>query len=213
MIMRALLLAVAAVLLASGCSDSDDGDEAATPDPSVTTAIAPATSSDPADTAEAAPTTAPAATAASLQFSVEGVTGGSSVPVEFTCDGVNETPAVTIESVPAGVEELALVVDDPDAPTDSPFVHWVVYGIGTETTVVTDGDAALTYGTNDAGTEAWFGPCPPPDDGLHTYRWKLFGLSSAMELEPGLDGRALEDAIADVVATDSLLIASYERAT
>ena len=113
----------------------------------------------------------------------------------------------------AGVEELALVMDDPDAPTDSPFVHWAVYGIGTDTATVTDGDASLTYGVNDAGTDAWFGPCPPPGDGLHTYRWKLFGLSAAMDLEAGLDGRALEAAIADTIVADSLLIASYERAT
>ena len=211
MIMRTLLVTVAAVLLlASGCSDSDDGDEA-DPTETATTSSGPATSSATPDPSESTPATT-ADPAASLQFSVDGVTGGSNVPVEFTCDGANETPAVTIEGVPSGVEELALVVDDPDAPTDSPFVHWLVYGIGPETTVVTDGDAALTYGVNDAGTEAWFGPCPPPGDGLHTYRWKLFGLSSAMELEPGLDGRSLEDAIADAVKTDSLLIAGYERA-
>ncbi len=211
--MRALLLAVAAVLLlASGCSDSDESDEgAAEAEPSATTSSGPATSSATSGPSAGTPATT-ADPAASLQFSVDGVTGGSNVPVEFTCDGANETPAVTIEGVPSGVEELALVVDDPDAPTDSPFVHWLVYGIGPETTVVTDGDAALTYGANDAGTEAWFGPCPPPDDGLHAYRWKLFGLSSAMDLEPGLDGRALEDAIADAVTTDSLLIASYARA-
>lgn len=62
------------------------------------------------------------------------------------------------------------------------------------------------------GHAVWFGPCPPLGDGLHTYRWKLFGLSSALGLEPGLDGRALEDAIAEIVVTDALLIASYERA-
>ena len=118
---------------------------------------------------------------------------------------------MTIEGVPPNVEELALLVDDPDAPTESPFVHWVVYGIGVGTSTISDGDASLTYGFNDAGTAAWFGPCPPPGDGLHTYRWKLFGLSTALALEPGLDGRALEDAIAETVVTEALLIASYER--
>lgn len=212
--MRVLLATLAALLLfAPGCSDSDDGDDAATTqDPASTAVSAPATSSTVSDPAEPVPSTAPASTSASLQFSVEGVTGGSNVPVEFTCDGANETPAVTIESVPESIEELALIVDDPDAPTASPFVHWVVYGIGPDTTVVDDGDTGLTYGLNDAGTDAWFGPCPPPDDGLHTYRWRLVGLSAPTGLEPGADGRALEAAIADTVVADSLLIASYERA-
>ncbi len=210
--MRTLLVTLAAVLLAvSGCSDSDDDDGAAT-EPDQTTATSLSTSGGASDTAEAGPTTAPAATASSLQFSVDGVTGGGSVPIEFTCDGANETPAVTIGSVPDAVVELALIVDDPDAPTDSPFVHWVVYGIGPDTSTITDGDTSLTYGLNDVGTNAWFGPCPPPDDGLHSYRWNLIGLSAAMELEAGLDGRAVEAAIADTIVTDSLLIAGYERA-
>lgn len=206
-----------ALVVAAGCSDSDDSASTDTdPDTeaSATTAGGPATSAPSSDTSapptSASETTAPAAT--SFLFTVDGVTGGSNVPVEFTCDGANETPAVTIEGVPSDVEELALIVDDPDAATDAPFVHWAVYGIGPETSTVTDGDAALTYGVNDAGTEAWFGPCPPPGDGLHTYRWMVFGLSAAMDLEPGLDGRALEAAIADTIVTDSLLIASYERA-
>lgn len=140
------------------------------------------------------------------------MTGGSNVPTRYTCDGANETPTVTIGGVPSNVAELALIVDDPDAPTDSPFVHWLVYGISAETASVIDGDASLTYGLTDARTDGWFGPCPPPGDGLHTYRWRLFGLSEAMDLDSGLDGRALEAAIAPTVVTDALLIASYARA-
>ena len=218
--MRALLVTVVVLLLlASGCSDSDDStstDTGADTEVSATTAAGSATSVASSDTSAppetASGTSAPAATASSLEFTVEGVTGGGNIPIEFTCDGANETPAVTIEGVPPDVEELALIVDDPDAPTDSPFVHWVVYGIDPATSTVTDGDGALSYGVNDAGTDAWFGPCPPPGDGLHTYRWKLFGLSAGTDLEPGLDGRAVEEAIADTVVTEGLLIASYERA-
>lgn len=204
--MRSFLISAAAILvLASGCSDSSDNSPTADSD---TTTASPDTSAPPTS---APGTTTPAGPVAFL-FTVDGVTGGGSVPIEYTCDGANETPALTIEGVPTNVEELALIVDDPDAPTDSPFVHWAVYGIGPDTTTITDGDPSLTYGTTDAGTDTWFGPCPPPGDGLHTYRWKLFGLSTAMDLEPALDGRALEAAIVETVVTDSLLIASYQRA-
>ena len=137
--------------------------------------------------------------------------GGQNVPIENTCDGANETPPVTIEGVPPDVEELVLVVEDPDAPTEFPFVHWLVYGIGPDTTVVTDGDATLTYGLTDAGTESWFGPCPPAGE-FHTYRWRLLGLSTASGLEPGLDGRIVEDAITGSVVVDALVISSYSRA-
>lgn len=209
---------VAVLVLAASCGDSDDSSPSTADDTDSSTTTSTTASTDGGDSA-AAPepstdgqeTTEPAAPVA-LRFTVEGVVGGQNVPVEHTCDGDNEVPPVTIEGVPDDVEELALVVDDPDAPTDDPFVHWVVYGIGPDTTTVTDGDASLSYGTNDAGTDTWFGPCPPPADGLHTYRWKLYGLSSALDLEPGLDGRAVEEAIAAAVVTDALLISSYERA-
>ncbi len=208
--MRSTVIGVIVVLvLAAGCSDSDDDDRpTVVPDTEATATTEPDTAA-PATSAPV-PTAPPDAVA--LDFTVEGVTGGSNVPTEYTCDGANEVPTVNIEGVPASVEELAIIVDDPDAG-DSPFVHWAVYGISPETAAVTDGDGSLTYGMTDGRTESWFGPCPPPDDGLHTYRWKLFGLSAALGLESGLDGRALEAAIADSVAAEALLIASYERAS
>ena len=71
----------------------------------------------------------------------------------------------------------ALVVDDPDVPTEAPFVHWVVDGISPQTSAIDDGDPSFTWGRT-----------------------------------PGLDGRALEAAIADSVVAESLLIASCARA-
>jgi Raf kinase inhibitor-like YbhB/YbcL family protein len=215
---------VAILLLAAGCADSDDsptlsdsGNGASVTTAGPTTSTVPPAASTPATTAPV--TTAPETTAppttqpvAAVAFTVDGVTGGASVPIEFTCDGANETPAVTIEGVPSNVAELVLIVDDPDAPTASPFVHWVVYGIGADTATITDGDPLLTYGVTDVGIEEWFGPCPPTGDGLHTYRWKLFGLSTVLGLEPGLAGPAVEAAIAEAVVSEALLIASYERA-
>lgn len=195
--MRTVLVAALAVMaLAAGCSDDDGDDEGdSTSDTSVPD--------------QPAATDPPPAVA--FGFRVEGVVEGGNVPVEITCDGANDTPVVTIESVPAGVAQIVLIVDDPDAPTPDPFVHWLVYGIGPATTTIDDGDDALTYGVNDFGEARWLGPCPPPGDGLHAYQWKLFGLSSTLDLDPGLDGRAVEAAITDVVVAEALITSSYGR--
>ena len=37
------------------------------------------------------------------------------------------SPPLTWSGLPEGTEELALFVDDPDAPRAEPWVHWVLY--------------------------------------------------------------------------------------
>jgi phosphatidylethanolamine-binding protein (PEBP) family uncharacterized protein len=54
---------------------------------------------------------------------------GAPIPAEYTADGKNTSPAINWSNVPSGTRELALIMDDPDAPTPVPFVHWVVYKI------------------------------------------------------------------------------------
>jgi phosphatidylethanolamine-binding protein (PEBP) family uncharacterized protein len=47
---------------------------------------------------------------------------GSSIPVEHTCDGEDSSPALSWDNVPAGIQFIALIVDDPDAPGKT-WVH------------------------------------------------------------------------------------------
>ena len=49
---------------------------------------------------------------------------GQTIPADYTADGKNVSPPLTW-TAPAGTRELALILDDPDAPTPQPFVHWV----------------------------------------------------------------------------------------
>ncbi len=53
---------------------------------------------------------------------------GEPIPADFTADGRNVSPPLTWD-LPAGTQELVLILDDPDAPTPQPFVHWVMYKI------------------------------------------------------------------------------------
>ena len=45
-----------------------------------------------------------------------GTDGGVPFPVAFTADGRNVSPELRWSSLPPGTRELALIVDDPDAP-------------------------------------------------------------------------------------------------
>jgi Raf kinase inhibitor-like YbhB/YbcL family protein len=53
---------------------------------------------------------------------------GADIPMQFNCDGANVSPALRWDGAPTGVETLALVMDDPDAPGGT-WVHWVLYDL------------------------------------------------------------------------------------
>jgi len=48
------------------------------------------------------------------------------IPARFTADGEDVSPPLTWSQTPKGTVELALLVDDPDAPGGEPWVHWIV---------------------------------------------------------------------------------------
>ena len=51
---------------------------------------------------------------------------GRPIPRRHTGDGEDLSPPLTWTGVPFSARELTLVVDDPDAPTSEPWVHWVI---------------------------------------------------------------------------------------
>jgi len=159
------------------------------------------------------PETDPPATdppSAGFSFTIRGIDDGQPIPRRFTCDGANEPPVVTIDGVPGAAQQLAFIMEDPDAPNRT-FVHWVVYEIAPGIGEFSDGRSDVTYGLNDVQLLDWFGPCPPEGDGPHDYTFTLFALDTRLDLEPGLDGRQLRTAIEPATLRESSIVATYER--
>src|SRR4051794_37307829 len=72
---------------------------------------------------------------------------GSDIPRRYTCDGENLSPPLAFSAIPAGTGELALLVEDPDAPGGR-FVHWVAWGIDPAKASLAEGEATPGSGTN-----------------------------------------------------------------
>lgn len=124
-----------------------------------------------------------------------------------------------MRSVPEGAKTFALVMDDPDAGR-RPYVHWLVWDVPPDRTEwptgVPDGErvealGGAIQGTNSRGTVGYVGPCPPPGDGPHTYRFTLYALGSSLGLDPGANRSAVESAIEDVQHGVTTLRGTFER--
>ncbi len=64
---------------------------------------------------------------------------GHAIPRRHTGDGEDLSPPLSWSTLPPRTTELALIVDDPDAPRDEPWVHWVIYKIPATASELTEG--------------------------------------------------------------------------
>lgn len=163
------------------------------------------------DGAEPEVTPAPAAGVAGLTVTSSSFVEDGSVPVEHTCDGADTLPPLSWSDPPAEASSLVLVVDDPDAP-DAPFTHLAVAGLSPEPREL-EGElpADAIVGTNDFGDRGWAGPCPPPDDAPHRYRFTVTALSEELDLEPGFSPDELAGAAEGKTVAQGTLTATYGR--
>jgi len=148
---------------------------------------------------------------------------GAKIPKKYTGEGEDVSPPLAWSGVPEGTKELALICDDPDAPTAEPWVHWVIYKIPGDcpglpeglarTTRLKEPDGAL-QGRNSwpsGQTIGYRGPMPPPGHGVHRYFFRLYALKGKMVLEPGKDKKALLAEMSGHILDEGQLMGTYER--
>jgi Raf kinase inhibitor-like YbhB/YbcL family protein len=140
---------------------------------------------------------------------------GESIPPKFTCDGENVSPALQWDQPPAGTQSLALIMDDPDAPSGM-FVHWVYYDLPPTSRGLPEGVAAGdkpspggTQGNNGAGRSGYTGPCPP--SGTHRYFFRLYALDTRLDAAAGLTKDKLLQAMGGHILAQAELMGVYSR--
>lgn len=133
------------------------------------------------------------------------------IPPRHSADADDVAPALSWSGVPEGTRSFAIVVHDPDAPLVDGFTHWVAYGIARDGRELPEGGGGVVQGTNSFGNQAYNGPAPPPGHGRHHYYFWLYALDDDLDLEPGLDRRALLERIEDHVIEQARVVGTYKR--
>ncbi|MGA3293792.1 MAG: YbhB/YbcL family Raf kinase inhibitor-like protein [Candidatus Acidiferrales bacterium] len=141
---------------------------------------------------------------------------GGPIPKKFTCDGEDVSPALSWPDPPTETKSLAVIVDDPDAPTGT-WVHWVLYDLPAGTHELPEGtpkDRSLPggaqQGRNDFGKIGYNGPCPPRGT-VHRYFFKVYALNSKTGLDPGATKSQLERAMKGHILAQAELIGKFQH--
>lgn len=129
------------------------------------------------------------------------------IPTAHTCDGADTPPRLAVRGLPDAAAALVVVVEDPDAPGGR-FVHWLVADLpAVDGPLPDDG----VVGRNDFGRTGYGGPCPPPDDPPHRYRFWIVAVDAPLGLEPGFTAAALEQPLAEHAVAAGVLTGTYDR--
>lgn len=140
---------------------------------------------------------------------------GGMIPAKYTCDGQDISPPLRWGAVPEGAKSIALIADDPDAPSGT-FVHWVLYGLPADATELPEHvpaekrlSSGAGQGVNDFGRIGYGGPCPP--SGTHRYFFKVYALDAEPKLSPGERKARLLAAMEGHIIGQGQLMGRYSR--
>lgn len=131
----------------------------------------------------------------------------TNIPLIYTCDGEDINPPLSIEQIPENAISLAIIVDDPDAPSGT-WVHWVVWNIPV-THFLKENEVHGQQGLNDFHKTGYNGPCPPR--GVHRYFFKVYALDCLLELHTNANKSDLERAMTSHILAFGELVGLYGR--
>jgi Raf kinase inhibitor-like YbhB/YbcL family protein len=131
------------------------------------------------------------------------------IPKKYTCEGENVNPPLDIEFIPEETLSLALVVDDPDAPSGD-WVHWIVWNIPV-THHIKEGEIHGVQGLNDFHTNTYMGPAPP--SGTHHYFFKAYALNALLDLPKNTTKNQLEKHMSKCIIGFGELVGLFSRET
>jgi len=119
-------------------------------------------------------------------------------------------------------ETWALIMEDPDASGERPFLHWAIWNIpgklkGLPANIPNDArpdlpglDGAI-QGLNGRGKPGYMGPKPPAGDGPHRYHFQLFALNMILDLPPVTSLDVLVQVLQANAIASCELVGTYEE--
>ncbi|HEX2951484.1 MAG TPA: YbhB/YbcL family Raf kinase inhibitor-like protein [Armatimonadota bacterium] len=141
---------------------------------------------------------------------------GDRIPERYTCDGANISPPLQWTNVPITTKGLAIICDDPDAPSGT-WTHWIIWNIPTDITDLPEHvsprpmlDNGAIQGMNDSFTIGYSGPCPPKGP-EHNYHFTIYALETLLSLSGQVQKEQLLQAMQGHILSQGVLMGRYGR--
>jgi Raf kinase inhibitor-like YbhB/YbcL family protein len=147
------------------------------------------------------------------------VKSGERLPHRFSAYGQDFSPALAWSEGPEGTKSYAVLMEDPDADSPKPFVHWILYNLPADVSSLREGipgAAALTHPegakqtANSRGSFGYFGPRPPAD-GDHHYHFQVFALDTMLDLAPDASRKDVLEAMKGHVLAKGELVTIFRK--
>jgi Raf kinase inhibitor-like YbhB/YbcL family protein len=141
---------------------------------------------------------------------------GGAIPLRHSAYGDGLSPALTWSGLPAETRSVALMMEDPDARSTRPFVHWLAWNVDPALGGLPEGvtadvrPAGMSQGRNSRGGLGYFGP-RPPGSLPHHYHFQLFALDAPLRLAEGADREALLAAMRGHVVAKGELVGLFGK--
>ena len=127
------------------------------------------------------------------------------IPIKFTCKGQGFNPALVIDGIPEGTQSMVLIVEDPDTAKGM-FTNWVLFDIQAANSIGENSGQGVS-GINGYGQMGYAPPCPP--SGIHRYYFHVFALDRGLDLRPGSERAAVEEAMGPHILASGTLMGRF----
>ena len=135
---------------------------------------------------------------------------GEALDPSFTAEEEDAVaPPLEWNNPPAGAMELALIVEDADAPGADAACHWLVWGLAAQQGKLMEGEVPPRTGKNAKRNSEWLLPAPAPGDDPHDYVFQLYALDLPLTLMPGATRAELVEAMDGHVLGVAVLTANF----
>lgn len=147
------------------------------------------------------------------------------IPVQYTGDSRDLSPPLRWDDPREPAAAFALLVEDPDAPTDEPWVHWIAYnipgtarelpeGLPRSTRVPDQGGFRQGLNSFPDGNIGYRGPFPPQNHGAHHYHFHLYALRQPLHVDGKVSKRHLLRAMQQAgIIEEAELVGCYARSS
>jgi Raf kinase inhibitor-like YbhB/YbcL family protein len=148
-----------------------------------------------------------------------GFASSQPLPPRFSAYHDDTSPPLSWDPVP-NAKSYVLIMEDPDAASVKPFVHWVAYNIPSTEKALPEGlptdprllkPTGMLQGKNSRGSIGYFGPRPPVGDPPHHYHFQLLALDTPLDLKPGATRDEVLEAAKGHVIGSGEIVGTYQQ--